>query len=363
MNPVVLTCPHCNQRSKVAFDAIGFTVACPRCSQPFTADPEPSAPTRQVPVVARRSTIPNVPVVRPSFTQQSNELDEPAPLVHPDFDEHAEPQPAATPNGVVFALAMLPLAIPLLWLAATQLGARRPEFSFALPVAIGLGVSGVCWGLAVTHRWSIRQRIIGVLALVFLACLSGVLLFAVKKEWIEQTRELLGRGEVAWVKYQPNPDDLKGNDLSFEVRIPGQPTPQESPVPGLPLKGAIYSEPDRDWQDQFVIAHGRYVEGGGGWVADEVWFGKVKEIIEKETGGKLISENDRQYQTYAARYYIFQLPENANGPVVRIVRVVRVANAQLFYLSVEGPYLSKDNLIVQKFLDSLRIVPNKAKKK
>ena len=319
MNPVVLTCPNCNQRSKVAFDVIGLTVACPRCTQPFVADPEPSSPPPRVPVVARRSTIPNVPVVGQSSRQQTLESDEPAPLVHPDFDDAAEAQQPPTPHGVVFALAMLPLAIPLLWLAATQLGVRRPEFSFALPVAMGLGVSGVCWGLAVTHRWSIRQRIIGVVGLVFLTGLIGVLLFAVKKEWIEQTRELLGRGEVAWVKYQPNPNDLKGNDLSFEVRMPGQPAPEESPVPGLPLKGAIYSEPDRGWQDQFIVAHGRFIEGGGGWVADDVWFGKVKEIIEKETGGKLISENDRQYQTYAARYYIFQLPENANGPIVRIV--------------------------------------------
>jgi hypothetical protein len=185
--------------------------------------------------------------------------------------------------------------------------------------------------------------------------------FVVKPEWIEQLRAITGRGEVAWVKYSPDPNDLRDNDLTFEVRFPGKPTKLEPPIAGLPIKGARYADPERPFQDEFLVGYGRIAKilPGGAWLADQIWFDKVKTELLQATQAKIISESDRPFQNYSSRLYVLQLPEDANGPRTRILRLVRVGDLQLFLLSIEGSYLNQENVMVKRFLDSLRVMPNR----
>jgi hypothetical protein len=263
-------------------------------------------------------------------------------------------------SGGLIALALLPLGIPLVWLALTQFGGQPGEFSFAMPVAIGLGVSGLCLGLANCSRWSVGRRAAGMIVLMLLAVLCTAVLYSAKKTWIEQVRKVFGRGEIGWFKFEPNAADLRANDLSFEVRFPGAPATIDSPVEGLALKGAKFMERGRGWEEEFVVAHGRLPNEMAGWQANDVWFRKVRDAIVTSTKGTLKSETNRDYQTYPARDYVIEFDDANGNQRKRIVRIVKVSS-QLFYLAAEGPFVNMDTPDVQMFLRSFKIVPQRPK--
>src|SRR3954469_9001033 len=95
MTDFVVRCPNCTQGARVPFEARGQLVECPRCGLHFPALPEPP----KVPRNPLPAYVPTVPVVEQA--------------------EHEEPEHHAhNPHGLLIAVALLPLGVPLLWLTA-----------------------------------------------------------------------------------------------------------------------------------------------------------------------------------------------------------------------------------------------------
>jgi len=348
MSAFVVRCPSCLQPSRVGADAMGMIVACPRCGGAFTAEPQSQFPV--MPAPARQSEIPTVPVRSRTANRQQTPRDEsltnPAlahePASHPLSDDH-------TPTGgsLILALALLPIGVPLVWLAALQLGARQPNYSFALPVAIAICFAGLCLGLGYC-RWTYPRRVAGVLALVFLAYVTAGLLFTIRLDAVERQifmaiRKALGR-HVEWKPFVPRKDTLKPTDQSFEIFLPGIPREAKaSPLADFPMKSFVVLVPD-----EFVVAYG-YIGGG------DDWHERVQKSIVATSGGVVKSDSELTVKGYPAWEWVIELPEKDFGPSVRVVRVVRVEK-QLFYLSIEGPSITRELPQVKRFLDSFRVV-------
>ena len=127
-------------------EAVGLEVACPRCGVAFVARPDAAEP----PLV--RPSDP--PVVRPRPNR-------PTPLVWELPDAPAPDVERTPPSGGLIALALLPFGIPLLWLLASAVAAREVVWSFAVPVAIAVGASGLGSGSGPSFWlkfWTNRSR-------------------------------------------------------------------------------------------------------------------------------------------------------------------------------------------------------------
>jgi hypothetical protein len=330
MTDFVVRCPNCSQGSRVPFEARGLMVECPRCGLHFPALPEPTAK------VPRNPSVTPVPTVAPSIPP-----DEP----HQDHEHHT-----FTPHGLLIAVGLLPLGVPLLWLTASLLAGKQPVFSFVAPVAMALGAGGLCAGIASVHIWGFAARIRAMLAVVVLGyAIAGVLYFT-KPSWIEVTRKLF-QGFVAFggsTEYRPQ-------DRSYSVRFPGTPTAEgTSPLQGgWRLKDVvIFSDPRRTGEEVFVAAHGFAPIDFPLTPSDEKLFGNVKEELLKSTGAKLMNEIAVPHGDATIREYELQLPDGLNKRHVRIART----GTRVFYLAVEGPFLTADLPQVREFFRSFRLL-------
>jgi hypothetical protein len=334
MTDFVVRCPDCSQGSRVPFEARGLTVECPRCGRHFPAWPEHAAKAR--------NPSPEVPVVRPAAEAPP----EPEP-VH-DHEQHT-----FTPHGLLIAVALLPLGVPLLWLTASLLTGRAPVFSFVAPVAMALGAGGLCAGIATVHIWGFAARIRAMLAVVVLAyAVAGVMYFT-KPTWVEVARKLFqGFGVFGGsTEYRPQ-------DRSFSVRFPGKPVPEgDNPIKGWRLgEIAVFSDPRRTGEEVFTAAHGMPPAENFPLVplSDDLYFGKLREELLKATGGTMLKETPVPHGDATIREYQVQLPD---GVSKRIVRVARTALApKWYYLSVEGPFLAPDTPEVRDFFRSFKLL-------
>jgi hypothetical protein len=329
MTDFVVRCPNCTQGSRVPFEARGLTVECPRCSLHFTALPEPTAKPPRNPSAP-------VPTVAPSIPP-----DEP----HPDHEHHT-----FTPHGLLIAVALLPLGVPLLWLTASLITGKQPVFSFVAPVAMALGAGGLCAGIASVHIWSFASRIRAMLAVVVLGyAIAGVLYFT-KPSWIEVTRKLF-QGFAAF----PGNTEYRPKDRSYSVRFPGNPTP-DGAVPfqgGWRLNEVVtFSDPRRTGEEVFTAAHGLAPIDFPLTPSDEKLFGSVKEELLKVSGAKLLNEIAVASADATIREYELQMPDGVNKRHVRIAR----AGTRVYYLAVEGPFLAADVLEVRDFFRSFRLL-------
>src|SRR5689334_13817071 len=98
-------CPSCRNLSRVGADALGRTVACPHCGRPFPAAPDPAF----TPPVVRRAKR-----ARPR-------VEPPAPAARDDSADLGLGGSHAGPSPALLGLVLLPLGIPLLWLAGPVL--------------------------------------------------------------------------------------------------------------------------------------------------------------------------------------------------------------------------------------------------
>jgi hypothetical protein len=328
MSAIVVRCPACGQLSRVPESAVGLMVACPRCPHQFTAAPhgtvEPAVPT----VRPRNPVLPVPPPPQPKFDPFAD--DEP-PVVRPH-----------TAGGGPVAIALVPIGIPLLWLLLTLV--RKSVFTFAAPVAIAVGVCALGFGLVAVRRWSAAVRTRAVIALVALAYLSSGVLYFAQPGWLEGVRALVSRTGLIWKEYRPD-------DRTFSVRVPGDPKPGDSPVPGWNLTTVRVVDPKKP-VDVFVVAHGTPPKDVPVRAGDDEWFGRVKDAVLEAAGGTLVREQPLVLGEMRVRDYELQLPGDATAK--RVVRVMR-SGGRLYYLAVDSPWVTLDATDVRQFWESFKL--------
>jgi hypothetical protein len=324
----IVRCPACAGLSRIPPDAIGLTVHCPRCDESFVARKEPSAaPPR------RRRLRQVVPSAEPAV-----------PVVHPidEFDSGHD-HGRHGPTSALIGLSLLPLGIPLVWAAARLLTGIDPVFSYALPVAIAVGMAGLCLGAAVTCDWSYPTRVKGILMLVFLGYAAGAFLFFVQKDWLEAARKRIS-SDVRWQRFEPA-------DKTFEVQVPGRarPEPAAEPVPGWELRTFRCADPKQKSTDVYWVAYGLPPDSVAN-LADNEWFAAVRQAITQAAGGVDPSEKPLTYgwQQHPGREYGLVLPDRITNRTVRVYRI----GTRAFYLAAEGVALPADAPDVRKFFES-----------
>jgi hypothetical protein len=326
----VVRCPSCSGLSRVPADAVGLSVACPRCDRPFVATPE-----REAPPPGRPRAVPVVPVVRP--VRGEPEID--------SGHDHGRHGPASALIG----LALLPLGIPLFWTAALYLSGVEPIFSYALPVAVGLGISGVCLGVVFTCDWSHPTRVKGILMLVLVGYAAAAFLYFVQKDWLEAARKRFGNTIERWHEYEPE-------DRSFKVKVPGRAAddPAAEPLPGWKLRTIRCADPRQRSTDVYVIAFGLPADDAAR-LADDDWFTAARKAIAMAAGGSEPSETPVSQQGYSGREFAVVLPDRVTNRTVRVFRVGQRA----FYLAVDGTHLPPDASDVRKFFNSFYLNPGR----
>lgn len=342
-------CPRCRNLSRVGADALDQTVACPHCGRAFTAKAEPSF----APPQARRVAPPPAPVPSPEFEDD-------VPTVHPVH--HAANAPMAAPSPGLIGLVLVPFGIPLLWLVAPILTGRMPVFSFAAPVALAIGLSGLGLGVAFAQGWTVGTRVRAALALILVGYFTGGFLYFMKKEWAESIRKGIGPSTRGWSEFS------EPREQAYKVKLPGRPIEvnDERQMPGWALKVYRFAEGRRRQRDPldvtFEVAHGTpprdVVEPK---LSDDEWFAKAREAVLVACEGTVDREqpltwsgqepNGRPGKQYPGREYVLGLPGGATNRIVRVYR----AGDRAYYLAVEGTFVPDDAEYVVAFFSSFSV--------
>lgn len=340
MSTVVVRCGVCRQLSRVAAEAVGLEVACPRCPATFVARPEPDAAE---PPLVRRADPGRVPVVRPR-----TEL--PRPIVWEAPEPVAPVVERVPPSGGLIALALLPFGIPLLWLLASAVTQREVVMSFAVPVAVAVCASGLALGTATVDRWSVGTRVKAVVALLFLAYLVAGLLFIVSKEWLEDLRRVFNRGDIGWREFRAPETD---KHIGYSVKFPGRPVVEgDSPVPEWDWQAFQHTDGAKPGADVYLSAVGPVPpDVAKAWAADKVWFEGVGKVVRASAKGFADETESREVTAGDLKGREYHFTGDGRNRVVRIYR----ARGQAVYLAVEGAFVTPDAVDVQYFLNSLRV--------
>lgn len=345
MSLAVVRCPGCRGASRVAAEALGQMVGCPRCQMPFVAEEEVAV----VPPVARpapRPPAPAVPVARPRPAEPEYDPNDPAAadeVPDPEHDPHSPPV-AGLPVSVLMGLALVPFAIPLLWLAGPAVTGLEPALSMAVPVALAFSASALCLGVVYTVDWTAMTRVKGVLMLVGLAYLSAAGLFFLKKSLMDDLR---GWGDPTrrWAT-------VTLDDGRCRVKMPASVSPDLGPLPlgrVVPMKEgrvATYQPDPRGPLFKYRVA----VSAAGAPPAapDDAWFDRVGAAAREDLGAQArVVTSEPLTRPAVGREWRLDLGENA----YRVVRVY-VTGDRVYFLSAEGPDLAaKDEEFGQPFFD------------
>jgi uncharacterized protein YbaR (Trm112 family) len=360
MSLAVVRCPACRGPSRVAVDALGQMVACPRCQSPFVAVEEAqlvsaastpaysARPAAAQPLAPRRRRRPR-PVEAEPAEPATSPGDATSPAVpDPEHDPHRPPV-AGLPVSVLIGLALLPFGIPLLWFITPLLTGKEAALSLAVPISLAISASALCLGVVYTIDWTAATRIKGVFMLVGLSYLGAAGLYFLKKDMMDAVRGFFSPA-TDWA-------EVRSQEGNFRVRMPGTP------------KGGFNDQPLQDvtmadgWKAQhksefFGVYH--YLATSGKPAvplaqADDAWFAKVREHLEANAG-KASNEQPKTYTgdraDFPGREWEFKLPDDK----IRIVRVY-VINGRVYYLSVEGPRLDAEDDHAEPFFRSFRVNP------
>jgi len=349
MNTVVVRCAGCRQLSRVAAEAVGLEVVCPRCGVAFVARLE-SAPDD--PPVVRRTGPARVPVVRPRVTTPIN-WDAPPTPTEPEVER-------TPPTGGLIALALLPFGIPLLWLLASVVVNRPVVMSFAVPVAVAVGVSGLGFGVVYVSRWSAAARAKALVALLVAAYLAAGFLFVIKKEWLQSLRRALPRGDNEWQKFSIEPTK-KPPLIGYSVLFPAGEEAREVPSP-FPGDWKAFKCKDAKQTDEYATAVGR-LPGVKPFAVDKVWFAAVGKVIRDAAPDpatapeeKAVALRDRTAVNapppLPGREFHFTRKDDILWH--RVVRVYRVKDDAII-MAVEGPNLTPGAADVVHFLESVEV--------
>ena len=320
-------CPSCRGVAAVDVLVLGSPVACPFCDLVFDALPEVS--------VRQQVEAPIVPVAR-KRTVDISSPDESQPDITDTAPSDSVP--------FLIGLALLPLALPIVWVILISTGAWEPLFTAGVPIAIGIGATGLGIGVALTRDWSVNRKMKSILAITLLACSSGGALFLLKKEWGEAVRKRFGADEFNWHVHDAWP---------FRVKVPPHFKKSNDPSPLLPnwqLQSVRYTLPKDAAADIYRIAHGAQPAAMGALDTDP-WFEEaVKQMTSEDTGPPVRNEAIAE-RGFPGRQITFRKSDGATNLTVRLYRVGQA----VILLAVEGPLLPADARDVQTFFRSLYI--------
>ena len=326
-------------------EAVGLTVVCPRCHEPFLAIEEAALVVKPASVSRRAEPLgpARQPVRAPQRTRKTAE-----PVGAPGaYDPHDSPiaPTGGLPVSVLIGFALLPFAIPLLWLIGPQLLTQPPALSLAAPAALALSASILCLSVVFTVDWTPATRIKGVLMLVGLSYFAGLSLYFLKKEMVDRAKEFLSPPEKQW--------EFKPQKGLYRVRLPVNPQEVQE-VKIQPLAGwklACY----QTHHEPLVASPVSYLFGSGPDTMPkaERWFEEIGKAVVADAGGAPVSPPSgvKSVDGHAGQRWLVELP-NAD----RVVEVYRV-NGTVYYLSIESERLSPDEPPARTFFTSFQIGP------
>lgn len=353
MGLVVVRCPACKGASRVEPEALGETVACPRCHEPFVA-------LEEVPVV--------VPVVRPKRARSPlapPELQPPVvPVVVPRAEEHeAErgpdhehdphtPHAAGLPLSVLIGLSLLPFGVPLLWAVAPFVTGFEPALSIAVPIALAISASALSLGVVYTIDWRAMTRVKGVFMLVGLSYLTGAGLFFLKQQLLEQLQQAFDTGP----QWRDHP--FEGDGATFRVRLPDRPHAEQQPPAPLPLPDTAHTGCARasflargNDVHSYVIGWGR---AGANAQFDADWIDRTSDKLSRANDARNTVRPvrlDPRPGTVAGYQWKF-----SRDNLTQFVRVY-IGNGRVYYLAVLTPNPDPDAEFADQFFKSFRVSP------
>lgn len=289
-------CPSCSRLCRVDAADAGTAVACPHCGRPFRA---------------------------------------------PDHAD-AEPLPAAeglTPALV--GLALVAWGVPALWLLALLVSGVEPLFTFAVPVALAVGATGLGLGVGSASLWSHATRAKALVALLVMAYGTAGGLYFLQREWGESLRKLGRPGDWRPV-----------STPQFTVKMPGDAVASPSPLAGWEMTALRCVDASGFSTDTFVAAHGRPPAGAP---ADtKAWFESAKAAVAGD--GQVFAETDvvsARLVGFQIHQYVVGLPDGVTNRVVWLMR----GRGQTYYLAAEGLFFRPDSTDVQTFFRSFSAAP------
>jgi len=336
---------------------MGLTVRCPRCDDTFLAIEE-AAVVESIP--SSRHFAPSLPpepgMSRPRRQRMNHQDSVPDRALTPtsdtaeEHDPHRYP-PGTLPASVLIGLALLPFAIPILWLVAPAIIGKAPAVSIATPLALALSASILCLAVIYTVDWTPSTRIKGVLILVGLAYFGAASLYFIKKDMVEwMKRNTRFDEKIAWQEFETP---------HYRVKMPVKPlaTP-ERPATSIPLDCyvAIWDHPDIP-PLKFVVGSGVMPAPakGGPAVGTDDWFNDLLQEIELQSGGKPEERRIAKFETkrqhvFPGRKLSIQFPDDT----IRLIQLFPI-KGRLYYQSIEGVHLNWRDTEVMQFFGSLRV--------
>ncbi|MFO0938034.1 MAG: hypothetical protein U0798_16145 [Gemmataceae bacterium] len=323
---LTIRCPGCRGLSAVEPVFLAQPVECPFCSSTFEAIPD-------VPVSRQVIAKPTPVVFAPSVPT--------AKRVDPEIDHEHHTLPGPD-RSIAYAVALLPLALPLIWILLNLSGKSRPIFTPFVPFGIGIGATLLTLGAAMTKDWSIATRIKAALAITLLAYATGGVLYWTSKATAEKLRNnYMRHDESFWFPYNAGP---------FSVKFPESRKVQSDP---LFAQWGLYSERSIDptlGGIYFRATHGA-LPAEFDKLPDDVWFDRVVKAIATESTGEATRTKSIVHQGYPGREFLLA---RENSVVNRSVRIFRVRDA-IIALSVEGAMLTTESRDVVTFFKTLYI--------
>jgi hypothetical protein len=252
---------------------------------------------------------------------------------------------------VLIGLALLPFAIPILWLVAPAVIGKAPAVSIATPLALALSASILCLAVIYTVDWTPATRIKGVLMLVGLAYFGAASLYFIKKEMVEwMKRNTRFEDRIDWQEFET---------AHYRVKMPAKPLPApERPTQSIALDcyAATCDHPVIP-QLKFVVGSGKLPAPANGapGVGTNDWFNDLLQEIQVQAGGKLEERLMTQFESkrqhvFAGRKLSIRFPDDN----IRLIQVFPI-KGRLYYQSVEGAHLNWRDPEVRQFFGSLRV--------
>lgn len=344
---VVVRCTGCGGLARVGPEAVGLLVVCPRCGDPFLADPVPTpaapapAPPPTPPAPPRPRPARAEPVAPPQYRPRRRRPAE--PVAPPEHHDH--PPEGAVPFSVIVGLALLPLTIPLLWLIGPVAVGTAPALTLATPVSLAVAAAALCLAVAFTVDWTPVTRIKGVLMLVGLAYFAGLSLYFLKRDTAEWAQQALGADD--WrVFHGPNND--------YTVQLPGRATVVPAgPVPDLAVTFHKAAVKGLGRSAVFHVGSGRDHAPDA---ADAEWFDGVAGALGRKAGAVPGVPAEPLPDPVGLPHRDWVVVPEAKGADPLLVRVYRDgANRRVFVLAAQGPNVDPDDEDTLRFFGSFAV--------
>ena len=346
MGLAVVRCTACLGVSQVEAGALGLTVRCPRCDATFVAVDEaedlvPVRPARNPLLPASES---NLEPRRTRRRRPEHVADHESNLVRELKEDPYHTPSGPLPASVLIGLALLPFAIPILWLVAPAVTGVAPAMSIATPSALAVSASILCLAVIYTVDWTPTTRIKGVLMLVGLAYFASVSLYFLKKEMVERFKRFTGLEEqIDWQNHDTG---------DYHVSMPGPPKPvagREVPIRSIPVDW-FKADCDQPLGSLVSVVGSANLPDHAG---NDAWFDQISREIVRESGGQQRGQTStiRYAGSFPGRQLEILLPDKST---IRIVRVF-VIQGRFYYLAIEGFAIKALDRHPKSFFDSFHV--------